>query len=274
MRVFFDAFTAKKILEALEKGVKEAEISLDLGITTRTVSLEEYQTHKVSLKKIATKEGSVFFLEDGEFFQAAISEDHYYKLFSSYPNQPPALLIDGVLMHRVKETDPMTDARSKARLCANDGSRMLEICTGIGYSTIACLERGIASIETIEINPHVLNLARLNPWSEKLFTDERVNIIEGDASVIISTLEDNTYDAILHDPPRFSMGSTLYTSDFYYQLFRLLKRNGVLFHYVGSPGGSHRRVDLQKGIMQRLRTVGFIDVERKPTALGLVAKKP
>ena len=274
MKYFFDSFTASTILQAIENGIKEIHVSLDLGRSTELTGMQQFEPHSDSLRKIAKKEGSVFFLDNGEFFQAAISEDHYYKLYSSLPGKAPALLIDGVLMHRVKDTDPLTDARSKAKACATDGAKMLEICTGLGYSALACLERGASAIDAIELNPHVLNLARINPWSKHLFEDSRITLIEGDAVEILPDLEENEYDGILHDPPRFSMGSSLYTGDFYESLFRVLRPGGTLFHYVGSPGGTHRRQDLQKGIMLRLRTAGFGDVVRRPEALGVAAKKP
>ena len=160
-------------------------------------------------------------------------------------------------MHRIKNTDPMSDAKSKAKLCARKGIDMLEICTGLGYSTIACLDYNVRSIMTIEKENSVLQLAKLNPWSQRLFTDSRVKIIEGDASEQVSSLEDKSVHAILHDPPRFSMGSQLYTSEFYSELHRILKPKGILYHYVGSPGSRYKKKDLQKGIMNRLREVGF-----------------
>jgi predicted methyltransferase len=188
-------------------------------------------------------------------------------------NQAPALLIDGVLMHRVKEITPMEDANMKAKLCARKGIDMLEICTGLGYASIACLKRGVRSIVTIEKDKDVLQLAKLNPWSHKMFTDERVKVIHGDASERILDIDDNSYHAIMHDPPRFSMAPELYTTDFYRQLFRVLKRKGILLHYVGSPGSKHRKQDLQKGIMQRLREAGFKDVARREKVLGVLAAK-
>ncbi len=129
------------------------------------------------------------------------------------------------------------------------------------------------SIVTVEKDPSVIELARLNPWSKDLFTDKRVSTIQGDASEKIEEFDDNTFHAIMHDPPRFSMGSELYTSDFYSQLYRVLKPKGVLYHYVGSPGSKHRKRDLQKGILTRLREVGFKQVKRNESTLGVVARK-
>ncbi|MHA2200557.1 MAG: MnmC family methyltransferase, partial [Candidatus Thorarchaeota archaeon] len=185
----------------------------------------------------------------------------------------PALLIDGVLMHRVKDINPIEDAAMKAALCARKGIDMLEICTGLGYSTIACLKRGVRSIVSIERNHHVIELSRLNPWSRELHSDKRISIVHGDAVEKIEEFDSKSFHSVLHDPPRFSMGSELYTSEFYSQIYRVLKPRGVLYHYVGSPGGKHRKRDLPKGVIKRLREVGFEQVMRNEQTLGVVAKK-
>jgi predicted methyltransferase len=270
---FLDSFTADHILSAYSKGLSEVEVSLDLGITTTRISLEDEPWSREQLQKISADQESIYFINSEGIFKAAIRGMHFYKLMPVARNQAPALLIDGVLMHRVKEITPMEDANMKAKLCARKGIDMLEICTGLGYASIACLKRDVRSIVTIEKDKDVLQLAKLNPWSHKMFTDERVRVIHGDASERILDINDNSYHSIMHDPPRFSMAPELYTTDFYRQLFRVLKRKGILLHYVGSPGSKHRKQDLQKGIMQRLREAGFKDVARKEKVLGVLAVK-
>lgn len=271
--IFLDSNTAAVILEAIESDIDKIAVSLDIGLSISQVSIAELQVDKESLLKIVKDTDSIYFIDDEGIFKAAISSDHFYKLFPTGKSSAPALLIDGVLMHRVKETDPMADAKSKARLCARRGIDMLDICTGLGYSTIACLDHEIRSILTIEKESNVIQLAKLNPWSQRLFSDERVKMIEGDAVEQISKLNDRSVHAVLHDPPRFSMGSELYTSDFYSDIHRVLRPKGVLYHYVGSPGSRYKKKDLQKGVMARLRKVGFRNPVRKEEALGVVAKK-
>jgi predicted methyltransferase len=271
--IFLHSSTAKEILDAIKEGYGEVDLSLNLGLSHRRIDVNDPIWDTDKLEKIVEDSDSIYFVRDGEFYKAAISTDHFYKLHPTGPDTAPALLIDGVLMHRVKDIDPIQDAEMKAALCARKGIDMLEICTGLGYSTIACLKRGVKSIVTIEKDPSVIELAKLNPWSRELFSDKRVSALQGDASRRIDEFDDSSFHAVMHDPPRFSMGSELYTSEFYSQLFRVLKPNGLLYHYVGSPGSKHRKRDLQKGILTRLRNVGFKQVQKNERTLGVVARK-
>lgn len=271
--IFLHSVTAKEIIQAIERGVEQLALSLDLGRTITSIDLTDPFWEVEQLEKITKDSDSIYFVKDNQIFKAAISDDHFYKLFPTGHESAPALLIDGVLMHRVKDIDPIEDASMKAELCARKGIDMLEICTGLGYSTIACLRRDVRSIITIEMNHHVIELSKLNPWSRELHSDMRVSIIQGDAVERIEEFDTKSFHAVLHDPPRFSMASELYTAEFYAQIYRVLKPRGVLYHYVGAPGGKHRKIDLQKGVIQRLRNVGFEQVMRNKPTLGVVAKK-
>lgn len=273
MKYFLDSMIAKEILDALEQDVEEITISLDLGRSTTKVNLSDSDWNSTQLHKIAKDSNTVYFIEDGEAFKAAISGSQFYKLMPSGKGTAPALVISGVAMHRVKDMDPMKDASMKAKLCAKTGNDMLEICTGLGYSTIECLKRGIRSIVSIEKDDDVIQLSSINPWSRELFSDSKVTLVHGDATEKICDFEDSRFHSILHDPPTFALGSSLYTHEFYSQIYRVLKRKGILFHYVGSPGAKYRRRDVQKGVIQRLRDAGFRDVERKKDALGVFARK-
>lgn len=271
--IHLQATTARKILDSMEAGTAEIEISLDLGLTTQRVVLSQQNWDLDDLRKISENTDSVYFITEDGTFEAAIRGRHFYKLHSTGESSPPALLIDGVLMHRVKDVSPVEDAEMKARLCARRGADLLEVCTGLGYSTIACLDMGVRSIVTIERDHEVIDLARVNPWSKRLFTDERVRLIDGDAVEKVQSFEGSMFDSILHDPPRFSMSPELYTAEFYSQLWRVMRPKGILYHYVGTPGAKHGRRDMQKGIMTRLRVAGFRDVSRDEGSLGVTARR-
>jgi predicted methyltransferase len=64
-------------------------------------------------------------------------------------------------------------------------------------------------------------------------------------------------DAILHDPPRFGIAGELYSQSFYYELARVLKRHGRLFHYTGSPNKLTSGRDVPREVAKRLEQAGF-----------------
>ena len=64
------------------------------------------------------------------------------------------------------------------------------------------------------------------------------------------------FDAIVHDPPRFSLAGELYSLKFYRRLNKALRLGGRLVHYVGQPGVVKGRA-IWRGVMRRLREAGF-----------------
>ena len=269
---------AKKILNSQ---YEEIFLNLDLNktekkekiIIDREKEVAKFPEGEVSfdiLKKIAKDEGHIYFIKDGEVFKAAISNNGYYKLV---PTIPPTIEINGIRMHRTKEFNPYQDTLNKINTVKiKKGEKVLDTCMGLGYTAIEACKRG-AEVITIEKNPNVLELAKINPYSEELFKGG-IKIILGDAYDVIKTFKDEEFDVVIHDPPRFSLAGHLYSEDFYKEIFRVLKPGGRLFHYVGNPGKKYRGKDLQKGVMERLRKVGFVNVRRVEEALGVVAIKP
>jgi predicted methyltransferase len=224
------------------------------------------------LEKIARDEGTVYFVSHGGVYKAAIATDSgFYKLV---PTIPPTIEINGIRMHRTKEVNPLQDTRNKVNAVRpGEGETVLDTCMGLGYTAIEASKRG-AYVITIEKDPHVLELARINPWSRELFTGGKVQVIQGDSFEVVRKFKQASFDVVIHDPPRFSLAGQLYSEEFYRELFRVLRPGGRLFHYVGNPGKKYRKKDLQKGVMERLRKAGFVGVKRVEEALGVVAKKP
>ncbi|NJE04119.1 methyltransferase domain-containing protein [Thermococcus sp. MV11] len=257
------------------------KLNLDLRKTSRAWEIkregEEFifpdgtRVSRDVLERIARDEGSVYFVRGGGVYKAAIAGEHFYKLV---PTIPPTIEINGIRMHRTKEVNPLQDTRNKVNAVKpKEGETVLDTCMGLGYTAIEASKRG-AYVITIEKDPNVIELARINPWSRELFTGGKVQVIQGDAFEVVKRFRDESFDAIIHDPPRFSLAGQLYSEEFYGELFRVLKPGGRLFHYVGNPGKKYRRKDLQRGVMERLRKVGFVGVKRVEEALGVVARKP
>ena len=271
-------FQAKLILGARKTGLDKYKVSLDLGISVSEVIFNDTGvrfSNDVSVSwseidKIAKDEKKCYMImtEGALPIQKSSQLTHY--ILGLYPTKSaPTLLQSGFTMHRIKDCDPWEDTLQKIQSVSPVKGHVLDICTGLGYTAIAA-SRTAQSVLTIERDPDVIEIARLNPWSEKLFTHKKIEIRIGDAVEIIAQLPSGKFDRIIHDPPTMRLGGELYSFDFYVQLKRVLKRNGKLFHYIADPsskmGGRHT-----PGVIRRLHEAGFRHVKKVSNAFGVVA---
>jgi uncharacterized protein len=278
--------TVRPLLEARRRGLPNAELSLDLGLTTATVSLggdgvvlERGTLDWSDVERIAKSETACFAIErDGDAsgltpeplkaFSAVLG-----RLYSLYPTErAPTMLISGIPMHRIKGIDPTADTDRKVAALKPVGGRVLDTATGLGYTAIA-LARAGAEVTTIELDPLVLELARRNPWSADLFDNVRIEQRIGDAAEIVPTLSPAMFSSVLHDPPVISLAGDLYGRNFYDQLLRVLRPGGRLFHYVGNPS-SPSGGRTTHGVVERLSAAGFERVRARPEAFGVDAVRP
>ncbi|HDI75399.1 MAG TPA: methyltransferase [Thermoprotei archaeon] len=226
------------------------------------------------LRTMKLDEKSVFAISRaGEVIKLAFfSGEHYYKLRAVSPQTAPTLEIDGIHMHRIKDITPWRDAFLKIRaLRIRPGSRVLDVCTGLGYTAIHALRRRAREVVTVEKDENVLKLAEFNPWSWKL-SDHRITIIHGRAETAVKSLRPGSFDYIIHDPPRIGLAGELYSLEFYRDLFMLLKRGGRLFHYTGQP---FEKVGYKVvgGIKARLKKAGFYRIVYLDNIRGFIAYK-
>jgi predicted methyltransferase len=176
-------------------------------------------------------------------------------------------------MHRVESADPRTDTRLKMA-AARPRGRVLDCCTGLGYTAIAAARRPeVERVLTVDKDRNVLLLARQNPPSRELFESPKIEPVVADTAAYIRTLADAAFDTVIHDPPRLAMAGELYGEAFYRELLRVLKPGGRLYHYTGAPGRAAGK-DIPGGVMRRLQAAGFARVRRVPWAQGVVAVKP
>jgi predicted methyltransferase len=94
----------------------------------------------------------------------------------------------------------------------------------------------------------------------------------GDAYEVVPTFAENSFDRIIHDPPVFSLAGELYSGIFYKQLYRILRKGGRLFHYIGNLE-SKSSGTVTRGALKRLQEAGFTRVTKRPEAFGVVAYK-
>ena len=271
---------AAPLLEARRKGLTRVEVSPDLGLTKASVEIAAAgaifpggeQLSWEQIEKIQKAESSCFLVERGMARPIQVFSEETNRLCSLYPTKgAPSMLIGGFVMHRVKDIDPMQDTMRKVRALAPLTGRVLDTATGLGYTAIEAA-KSADEVVTIELDPGAQAIARLNPWSRALFANPKITQLMGDAFDVLPTLEDESFTRILHDPPAFSLAGQLYSGEFYRQLYRVLKRGGRLFHYIGDlnskSGGS-----VTKGVLRRLQEAGFTRITRRPEAFGVVAYK-
>jgi uncharacterized protein len=273
---------ATRILAALDEGEATVEASLDLGRTASRLGLEDRlvrfpdgQSLTASqLEDVARDPRSVYaVLEDGiekvTWFSSETGKVYTLRATDGWP----ALEISGILMHRIKDTDPRADAQSKIDAIAPIRGHVLETCCGLGYSAIHAA-RTADRVTVFEIDADVLRMARLNPYSTPLFQEGgTIQVRNENVAEAIETLPDRHFDAVIHDPPTLAIAGELYSDHFYRQLHRVLKPGGRLFHYTGDPGSRNRRQDLPGRVAKRLADLGFTRVRREPAALGVSGRK-
>jgi len=193
----------------------------------------------------------------------------YYKLVP-LEGDYSTIEISGIRMHVIPVKE---NIGKKADLLEPlEGKKVLDVCTGLGYSAIEFAKRK-ANVISIENDENVLSIAKENEFSKNLFNNERIGIIVGDASEVLKDFGKNEFDRILSDPPRFSRAGELYSTSFYKELFRVMKPNGLLFHYTGRPFSKYRIKKTVGNIANRLEEARFRNVEWNEECVGYLARK-
>ena len=183
----------------------------------------------------------------------------------------PTALLAGFSMHRFGVgVDPMEDTGMKLAAVhpIRPNSRVLDICTGLAYTASGAAEKG-AQVTTIELDRAMTIMCQMNPHSHLLFSGQ-IRQLYGNGADVVPTLPDNSFDRIIHDPPTFALAGELFSEEFYKHLLRILKPNGVLYHYIGDPA-SKSAGQVAKGAVARLKKAGFGGVVIDYEAHGIVA---
>ncbi len=255
-------------------------MSLDLNRSTAEVELTEdgvqvaegWLLPWASVKMIAADDAGCYVCTREGIHKIQVFSEETQRVYTLYPTSgAPTMLISGIPMHRIKGTDPYQDTQSKLRALGRVEGKVLDTCTGLGYTALA-LAAHVAHVTTVELDPAVHSIIRQNPWSWTLFTTPNITPLIGDIGEVIDTFDDGAFDAVLHDPPMFSLAGELYSLAFYRELWRVLRRGGRLFHYIGNPE-SRSGATVTRGVVRRLGEAGFRRIQERARAFGVVAVK-
>jgi uncharacterized protein len=271
---------AKSLVEAWHEHQTSAVVSPDLGLSTLQVSLcsegvlfpDGKQLDWKTIDQITSSENKCYVIRNREVSEIKLFSDYTNRVYSLYPTSgAPTMLISGIPMHRIKDTDPYQDTLQKIKAIAPVVGRVLDTATGLGYTAIEAAKYA-EHVVTIELDPVALEIARLNPWSQALFGNPRIRQIIGDSFEELRMLDNSSFSRIIHDPPAFSLAGDLYSETFYRELFRVLRERGRLFHYIGDPESKSGH-NTTVGVIRRLRQAGFTRIFSEPKAFGVVAIK-
>ncbi len=251
------------LLAARAQGAATISCSLDLGLSSATVGIgrDAWTYDGQSFPYLETCKDRTIYYWDGEGFRPISRFTN--SLIKLVPTEwgAPTFEIDGIKMLPTAKVSPYADAERKVGLIQPRGKVVLDTCGGLGYFAAWCLKGQAQRVLSWERNPDVIWLRSLNPWSpdqaEARKADSALKLSNGDISEQITTLADASVDAALHDPPRFGIAGELYSQAFYNQLARVLRPQGRLFHYTGTPNKLTSGRDVPNEVAKRLQLAGF-----------------
>ncbi|WP_374679531.1 class I SAM-dependent methyltransferase [Hydrocarboniphaga effusa] len=250
------------LLKARSAGGGTLECSLDLGLSRVSVDVGEdaWRCDGRDFPFMAAcKERTVYWWTGAGFEPVSRYSGSLIKLVPTDWG-PPTFEIDGIKMLPTAQVSPYADAERKVGLIQPAGKAILDTCGGLGYFAAWCLRGGARQVASFEKNPDVIWLRTLNPWSPThsgADANPAFSLTNADVSEQIATLPSASFDAALHDPPRFGIAGELYSQAFYDQLARVLRPRGRLFHYTGSPNKLTSGRDVPREVANRLQKAGF-----------------
>ncbi|MBN2112123.1 hypothetical protein JW707_03415 [Candidatus Woesearchaeota archaeon] len=129
-----------------------------------------------------------------------------------------------------------------------DGMKILDVCFGIGYNTLAAIHSAGVDAVGLENDEVILNEIQNVEVPEELkedyekikkaakdreYRDEKVSIkiILGDARETVKQLEDNSFDAVFFDPFSPKKCPELWAEGFFKDIAKKMKRGAVLATY-------------------------------------------
>ncbi len=270
---------AEKIISAQKLGHSWVEASFDLEKTISKVQIKnkkvQIREEWIEISKLSKlKEDTCYVLDEGElksidFFGS--DTNIFYKLKPT--KDWPTITLSATPMHRFKTISPKLSAELMVGGISPIRGNVLDTCCGLGYTSILSAHApGCDEVTVFEIDENVIRIAEYNPYSEELFTNSKIKLHKKSVFEGIKELEKNSFDRIIHDPPTISFAKELYSDEFYKELFRVLKKGGILYHYCPNPGKT-KGTEYYPTMIKMLSRNGFSDCVHNPKSSGVIARK-
>jgi predicted methyltransferase len=268
------------LLAARKQGLTSSFTSIDLGITSLNVTLtsdhlifpDSSMLNWQCIEEIDSSKNACFLIKDDTANPIRGFSEILGRAYSLMPtSEAPVLVAAGFPMHRFKNITPFKAALAMVDPVMPIHGKVLDTATGLGYTAIIA-SKTASMVFSIELCPVVQEMARMNPWSQALFNNHKIARIIGDSFEEIGKFKDNSFAAVIHDPPTMALAGNLYSGEFYKQAFRVLQERGRMFHYIGDPN-SAAGSKVTRGVVKRLHDAGFKKVISLAKAFGVVANK-
>ena len=90
-----------------------------------------------TIDQIASSKNKCFVIQEQKLSEIKLFSDYTNRVYSLYPTMgAPTMLISGIPMHRIKNTDPHQDTLQKIKAITPIVGRVLDTATGLGYTAI------------------------------------------------------------------------------------------------------------------------------------------
>ncbi len=256
----------REISKAIEEKKEEIEISLDLGITKTKIKLNKegffLNNEFIELKTIKEDDKSCYLIRNNRLEKVQyFADNRLYKLIPT--NFRPILKISGTSMHKKEFLEQIKRDKLKGIV--------LDSGTGLGYSSIIA-SKTAEKVITIEIDKNVAEIAKLNPYSQELFTNKNIKRIIGNVVEEIKKFSNKEFNNIIFDAGTVKGSEDFFSLNNYKEAFRVLKSRGKLYHYLPKHQIKRGR-DFASEVISRLKTAGFRRTYRNKDGSYIIAEK-
>ncbi len=224
----------------------------------------KYLENKPEIKPVIKRE--IWFTEKHHdiAYSFRCKSDSFYRDYSKYQKieiydtnlYGKMLVLDGLVMTSEKDEFCYHEMMVYPAMMVHDSPKKILIIGGGDGGVLTCLSRfpEIEKINIVEIDEKVIEVSKkFLPEIAKGFSDPRVNVIIDDGAAFVVNSQDHQYDIIFidcSDPSGPSM--TLFTEDFYRNIKRVCKRDGIVILQTESPFFS---IEVMKKIYERLASI-------------------
>ncbi len=270
---------AEKIIKAQKLGQSFVLASFDLGHTTQKAEIEG---SKISVGGVyfgvdallKLKDDACYVLDEDVFRKIEFFGEDTNLFYKLKPTRDwPTLMLSSVPMHRFKHFSPKEDTLSKIKEIAPLKGVILDTCCGLGYTaTQAAKTNGVERVIVFERDANVVRICEYNPFSSELFSNKKIELRQESVFDGIKTLSAAFFDRVIHDPPTVSFAPELYSDEFYSELYRVMKKKSVLYHYCPNPGKT-KGAEFWRSVEKLLLRNGFVNVKYNSKSSGIRAVK-